>query len=68
MAAMTSASDKKCDLLFFQSRETGGSLTGQDLENRVGDEDNGSLGRPVSSGLQVPSEPGHCHVRIRPSW
>jgi len=28
---------------------------GPDLENRVGDQDNGTPGRPVSSGLQVPS-------------
>ena len=41
---------------------------GQDPENRVGDQDIGSPGRPVSSGLQVPSEPGHCHARTRPPW
>jgi hypothetical protein len=29
------------------------------LENRVGDEDIGSTGGRVSSGLQVPGEPGH---------
>jgi len=33
---------------------------GPDLENRVGDQHFGSPGRPVSSGLQVPGEPGHC--------
>jgi hypothetical protein len=32
--------------------------TGSDLENRVGDQDTGSPGRPVSSWLQVPVEPG----------
>jgi hypothetical protein len=32
---------------------TGGSPTGPDPENRVGDQDIGSPGRPVSSGLQV---------------
>jgi len=37
-----------------------------DLENRVGDQDIGSPGRPVSSGLQVPGEPGHCRARTRP--
>jgi hypothetical protein len=40
---------------------TGGSPTEPDPENRVGDEDPGSPGRPVSSGLQVPGEPF-------PSW
>ena len=29
-----------------------------DPENKVGDQDTGSPGRPVSSGLQVPGEPG----------
>jgi hypothetical protein len=33
----------------------------------VGDQDNGSPGRPVSSGLQVPGEPGHC-CATRPPW
>ena len=31
---------------------------GSDPENRVGDQDTGSPGSPVSSGLQVPGEPG----------
>ena len=31
---------------------------GLDPECRVGDQDIGSPGRPVSSGLQVPGEPG----------
>jgi len=44
--------------LFFSVQRTGGSPTGPDPENRVGDQDNGSPGRPVSSGLQVPGEPG----------
>jgi hypothetical protein len=30
---------------------------GPDPENSVGDQDTGSPGRPVSSGLQVPGEP-----------
>jgi hypothetical protein len=34
---------------------------GPGLENRVGDQDIGSTGRLVSSGLQVPGEPF-------PSW
>ena len=52
---------------FFSDQRTGGSPTGPDPENRVGDQDTGSPGRPVSSGLQVPSEPGHCHARTRSS-
>jgi len=39
--------------LLFSVQGTGGSATGQDTENRVGDQDNGSPGRPVSSGLQL---------------
>ena len=39
-----------------------------DPENRVGDQDTGSPGRPVSSGLQVAGEPGHCRARTRPPW
>jgi len=31
----------------------------------VGDDDTGSPGRQVSSGLQVPGEPGHCRARTR---
>ena len=38
------------------------SPTGPDLENRMCDEDIGSPGRPVSSGLQVPGELGHCRA------
>jgi len=41
---------------------------GPDQENRMGDQDIGSPGRPVSSGLQVPGEPGHCRARTRPPW
>ena len=44
---------------FFSVQGTDGSPTGPDLENRVGDQDTGSSGRPVSSGLQVPCELGH---------
>jgi len=44
--------------LFFLVQGTGGSPTGPDPENRVGDQDIGSPDRPVSSGLQMPSEPG----------
>ena len=71
---MTSASDEKWRpfnyyyYYFFSVEGTGGSPTGLDPENSVGDQDIGSLGRPVSSGLQVPGEPGHCRARTRPPW
>ena len=51
----------------FLVQGAGGSPTGSDPENRVGDQETGSTGRPVSSGLQVPGEPAHC-ARTRPSW
>jgi len=50
--------------LFF-SPGTGGSPTGPDPENRVGDQDIGSPGKSVSL---VPGEPGHCRARTRPPW
>ena len=46
--------------LFFSVQGTGGSPKVPDLENRVGDEEVGSPGRPLSSGLQVPGEQEHC--------
>ena len=52
--------------IVFTVQGTGGSPTGSDLENRVGDQDNGSPGRPVSSGLQMPGKSGHCRARTRP--
>ena len=54
--------------IVFSVQGTGGSAMGPDPENRVSDQDTGSPGRPVSSGLQVPSEPGHCCARTRPPW
>ena len=64
---MTSASDEKrrppFQSFFLSVKGTGGSPTGPDPENRVGDQDIGSPGRPVSSGLQVLGEPGHCRAR-----
>jgi len=69
MAAMTSASEKMAIIqLFVSVPGTGGSATGPDPENRVGDQDTGSPGRPVSSGLQVSGEPGNCRARTRPTW
>jgi hypothetical protein len=44
--------------IVFSFQGTGGSRMGPDPENRVGDQDTGSPSRTVSSGLQVPSEPG----------
>jgi hypothetical protein len=43
--------------ILFSAQGTVGSPTGPYPENRVGDQDIGSPGRPVSSGLKVPSEP-----------
>jgi len=54
--------------LFFSVQGTGGSPTGPDQENKVGDQDTGSPGRPVSSGLHVPGEPKQCRVKTRPPW
>ena len=54
--------------IVFSVQGTGGSPTGPDPENRVGDQDIGSPGKPASSGLQVPGEPGHCRTRTRHPW
>ena len=54
--------------IVFSVQGTVGSPKGPDPENRVGDQDIGSPGRPVSSGLQVPGEKGHCRARTRPPW
>jgi len=54
--------------LFFSVQGTGGSPTGPDPENRVGDQATGNPGRQVSSGLQVPGKPGYCRARKRPPW
>ena len=39
---------------------------GTDLEKAVGDQDTGSPGWPVSSGLQVSGTPGHCRANQDP--
>jgi len=63
VAATTYALDEKWrPSIVFLVQGKGGSPMGPDPENRLGDQDNGSPGRPVSSGLQVPGEPGHCHA------
>ena len=54
--------------LLFSVQGTGGSATGPDPESGVGDQDTWSPGKPVSSGLQVSGEPGHCRARTRPLW
>ena len=54
--------------LIFSVQGTGGSPTGPEPENRVGYQDTGSPGRPVSSGMQVAGEPGHCRARTRLPW
>ena len=50
----------------FPVQGTGGSPTEPDQENRVGDEDTGSPGRPVSCVLEVTGEQEHCLARTRP--
>ena len=64
---MTYASDEIWRPLncFFLFQRTDGSPMGPDPENRVGDQDTGSPGTPVSYGLQVLGEPGHCRVRTK---
>ena len=66
---MTSAPDEKMATQFFFSVQgTAGSTTGPAPENRVGDQDTGNSGGSISSGLQMPGEPGHCCARTRPIW
>ena len=66
---MNSASDEKWrPFNSFSVQETGSSPTGPYPENRVGDQRIGSPGRPVSFGLQVPTELGHYRARTRPPW
>ena len=44
----------------FSLQERVGNPTGPDPENRVGDQDIGSPGRPVSSALEASGESGYC--------
>ena len=53
-------------MVTHSAQGTGGIPTGPDPDNWVRDQDTGSPGRSVSSGLQVPGESGHCHARTRP--
>jgi hypothetical protein len=47
---------------FFSFHGTGGSPMGPHPDNRAGDQDLESRVKPVSSGLPVPSDPGHCRA------
>ena len=49
---------KMATFQFLSVQGIGGIPTMPDPENRVGDQDTGSPGRPVSSGLQVPVSRG----------
>jgi len=70
VATMNTASEEKWRNFnfFFSVQGTSGSTKGPDPDNRMGDQDTGSPGRPVSSGLQVSGEPGHCRTRTRLPW
>ena len=57
---------KKKNQKVVSSTRSPRSPTGPDPENRVGDQDSGSSGRPVPSRLQVAGEPGHCSARTDP--
>jgi len=52
--------------IIFSVQGIGGSPTGPDPENSVGDQDIGSSGRAVSSELQMPGETDHCRAKTRP--
>jgi len=54
--------------IVFSVQGTGGTPTGPDPENMVGNQETGCPGRQFSSVLQVPGEPGHCRARTRPTW
>jgi hypothetical protein len=53
---------------YFSFQGTGGSPTEADQGKRVGYQDIGSPGRPVSCGLQVTGEQEHCCTRTRLTW
>ena len=66
---MTSRRTKNGDFSFVSSVQgTGGSPTGPDPGNRVGDQDIRRPGRPVSSGLQLPGEQWRCRARTGHPW
>jgi len=51
--------------VLFSVKGTDDSPTGTHPWNRVGDQEIGSPCTPVSSGLQVPGDPGNCRARTR---
>jgi len=51
--------------IVYSVQGTGGSPTGPDPANRVGDQETGSLVGPVSSGMKVSGESGHVRARTR---
>ena len=59
---------KAASFFFFSLKGTDGSPKWPDPKNRVRDEETGSQGKPVSSGLQMPCEPGHCRARTKAGW
>ena len=66
---MTSVQEEKLrPFNCFSVQGTNGSPIGPDSENKVGNQDIGSIGRPVTSGLQVSGEPGHYCARTSPAW
>ena len=54
--------------IVFSVQGTGGSPTGPDTENMVGELDSRSPGRPVCSELQVAGEQEHCRARTGQLW
>ena len=65
---MTSALEEKSVISIFSVQGTGGNPTRPDPGNRVGDQNFGSPGRLVSSGLQVLGEPRNCRASTRLPW
>jgi hypothetical protein len=53
--------------IVFSVQGTRGSPTGPDPENKLGAQETGSPGRPVSSGLQVPGEQEQGNLGDRPA-
>jgi len=64
---MLTVSDEKWRLFnCFSVQRTSGSPPGPDPEIRVGDQYTGIPGIPLSCGMHVQVEPGHCRARTRP--
>jgi hypothetical protein len=56
------------NIQLFLVHGIGGIPTERNPENRVGEQDPGNEGRPVSSAVQRPCEHGHCRTRTRNPW